>query len=400
MDQMDDEIMVMFVEDSREHLGDIESALMDMERGGADIDEELVNTVFRAAHSIKGGAGFLNLNNIRDLAHKLEGLLHMVRSREIVPDTKLINGLLAGFDRLLGLVEAAAASDGEDIAAILDMLSGLTAEHLSPQQQEQAAATVPIALPGGEAIFTEDALSLSQALAGGKNLYLVEYDLIHDVQARGKTPLDIISTMESSGLIVDCRMDLASIGDIDAPPSNRIPFYILFATIVEPDIVSYLFALNSDFIHAVDVDAMAEAPAGTPAAQDAGSGDAPGDAAAVTEETEETIGPWRLCLRDGGGVVTLEDGAPALAAEARQALLTCLDRGVSVEMVWPKTCSLDLPLLQVLVSAGMSFAHRGLAFVHRGGTPEALSQLATRAGITPASLESVGLPASVLFPAG
>ena len=48
MDQMDDEIMTMFVEDTREHLGDIESALMDMERDGADIDEELVNKVFRA----------------------------------------------------------------------------------------------------------------------------------------------------------------------------------------------------------------------------------------------------------------------------------------------------------------------------------------------------------------
>jgi chemotaxis protein histidine kinase CheA len=130
MDQMDDEIMTMFVEDTREHLGDIESALMDMERDGADIDEELVIKVFRAAHSIKGGAGFLNLNNIRDLAHKLESLLHMIRSREIVPDTRVINRLLAGFDRLLGLVDLASASDQEDIGAMLAELSGLTAEHL------------------------------------------------------------------------------------------------------------------------------------------------------------------------------------------------------------------------------------------------------------------------------
>ena len=47
MDQLDDEILVMFIEDSREHLGNIETALMDMERHGADIDEELVNTVLQ-----------------------------------------------------------------------------------------------------------------------------------------------------------------------------------------------------------------------------------------------------------------------------------------------------------------------------------------------------------------
>ena len=177
-----------------------------MERCGADIDEELVNTVFRAAHSIKGGAGFLNLNNIRDLAHKLESLLHMIRNRELVPDTRVINRLLAGFDRLLGLVEVAPASDQQDIADILTELSGLTAEHLSPQQLAQAAATIPISLPGGDVLFSEDELSLRQALAGGKNLYLVEYDLIHDVQARGKTPLDIITTMgRPAPLAFPCR---------------------------------------------------------------------------------------------------------------------------------------------------------------------------------------------------
>jgi len=385
MDQMDDEIMTMFVEDSREHLGNIESALMDMERGGADIDEELVNTVFRAAHSIKGGAGFLNLNNIRELSHRLEGLLHMIRSRELVPDTRIINLLLAGFDRLLGLVESAADSDREDISSMLADLSRLTAEHLSPQQLAQAAATVPIALPGGEVVFTEDELSVRQALSGGKNLYVVEYDLIHDVQARGKTPLDIISTMEASGLILDCRMDLASVGDIDAPPSNRIPFYVLFASIVEPDIVGYLFALGGKAIHAVDLSVLSAAPA---------------PEAAAASGQEQVFGPWHLTLTGEGAALTLEAGAAPSAAEARQALLACLERGVPVAVSWAGASSVDLSLLQVMVSAGLSFARRGLGFSHQGGAPEALSRLAERAGITPTTLEAVGLPAETLFAPG
>jgi len=380
MDQMDDEIMTMFVEDSCEHLENIETALMDLERGGADIDEELVNTVFRAAHSIKGGAGFLNLTNIRDLAHKLEGLLHMIRNREIVPDTRAINRLLAGFDRLRGLMASAADSDQEDIAAMLADLSGLTAEHLSPEQLAQAAATVPISLPDGEVVFREDELSLRQALTGGKNLYLVEYDLIHDVQARGKTPLDIINTMEASGLIVDCRMDLTSVGDIDAPPSNRIPFYVLFASLVEPDIVSYLFALNGKAIHPVDLAALPEAPA-------------------VASDPAEVLvfGPWRLTIAGQRASLTVEAGAVPDAAEARQALLACLERGLSVEVSWADAAGVDLALLQVMVSAGVSFAHRGLTFIHQGGAPEGLARLAERAGITPTILETLELPAATLF---
>ena len=389
MDQMDDEIMAMFVEDTREHLADIEAALMDMEHDGEDIDEELVNKVFRAAHSIKGGAGFLNLNNIRDLAHKLENLLHMVRSREVAPDTRVVNQLLAGFDRLLALVEMGPASDGEDISRLLADLSGLTAEHLAPEERAKAADLIPIALPGGEVVFSLDALSLRQGVSGGKNLYLVEYDLIHDVQARGKTPLDVINTMESSGMIVDCRMELAAVGDLDAPPVNRIPFYVLFASIVEPDIVSYLFALDPSRIHPVDLSALDAAPAAQPASA--------ADAAEPASACEEVYGPFVLRVAGDGATLRLAADAPADAAAAREALLAALSHGAGVALDFAPGTAADLALLQVLVSAGRTFAARGLPLAHAGVPPASLAVTARRAGVTPDSLAAVGLPAGLLF---
>jgi HPt (histidine-containing phosphotransfer) domain-containing protein len=374
MDQMDDEILAMFIEDTRDHLANIEAALMDMDRHGADIDEELVNTVFRAAHSIKGGAGFLNLNNTRDLAHRLENLLHLIRSREVVPDTRVINQLLAGFDRLLALVEAGPASDAEDISELLASLSGLTAEHLTTEQRAQAVAVVPIALPGGAVIFEEDELSLRQGISGGKNLYLVEYDLIHDVQARGKTPLDVINTMESSGLIIDCRMELAAVGDLDAPPVNRIPFYVLYASIVEPDIIGYLFALDVSHIHPI---ALAEpAVAAVPAAPAANSLE---------------FGPWRLALAPDRAELSLTAGEPPEAAAAREALLAALARGLPTHIVWNAPPACDLATLQVLAAAVRTYAGRGLALTQTQ-CPPALAETAHRAGITPEALAAAGLP--------
>ena len=57
MDIQTDENLQLYVEECLEHLADIENDLLAIEQAGADIDEELVNKVFRAAHSIKGGAG-------------------------------------------------------------------------------------------------------------------------------------------------------------------------------------------------------------------------------------------------------------------------------------------------------------------------------------------------------
>ena len=379
MDQLDDEILAMFIEDSRDHLGNIETALMDMDRHGADIDEELVNTVFRAAHSIKGGAGFLNLANIRELAHRLENLLHMIRGRELAPDTRIINQLLAGFDRLLALVERGSQSDAEDIGELLAALSGVAEEHFTTEQRAQAAAKTVIALPGGAAAFTADELSLRQAVSGGKNLYLVEYDLIHDVQARGKTPLDVITTMESSGLIVDCRMELSAVGDLDAPPVNRIPFYVLYASIVEPDIVGYLFALDVSRIHPVDLDALL--PTAAAPATDA-----------LAQAPAREFGPWLLTAGAQAAEVRLAPGQDPEAAPAREALLAALAAGRDTLLVWPEASDCDLALLQVLVAAARSFAARGLVLAHGDAPPPALAETIRRAGLGPKDLAEAGLP--------
>ena len=54
---LDDELVEDYLAECREHLATIETDLLAIEQGGAQIDEQLVNRVFRAAHSIKGGSG-------------------------------------------------------------------------------------------------------------------------------------------------------------------------------------------------------------------------------------------------------------------------------------------------------------------------------------------------------
>ena len=90
-----------------------------------------MNRVFRAAHSIKGGAGFFDLAKIRELAHKTENALDLIRSRQMVPTPEVVSILLLAFDKLRELIgnhrESNQADIGEFVAALTALAGGQSA---------------------------------------------------------------------------------------------------------------------------------------------------------------------------------------------------------------------------------------------------------------------------------
>jgi len=126
MGKYTDENIRIFIDESLEHLSDIENELLAIEQGGADIDENLVNKVYRAAHSIKGGAGFMGLDNIKNLTHEMENVLGKIRARVIIPDTSVINVLLMASDTLKNLINDIDSSDDADITEHTESLKSIT----------------------------------------------------------------------------------------------------------------------------------------------------------------------------------------------------------------------------------------------------------------------------------
>src|SRR5580700_10406045 len=127
---LDDELVQDYLAECREHLATIESDLLAIEQCGAEIDEQLVNRVFRAAHSIKGGAGFFDLLKIRELAHKTENALDLIRSRQMAPTTEVVSILLLAFDKLRELIGNHRKSNHADIGEFVSALTALTAGSL------------------------------------------------------------------------------------------------------------------------------------------------------------------------------------------------------------------------------------------------------------------------------
>ena len=118
-----------FYEEAGEHLENMEAGLLALETSGGD--SEVLNTIFRAAHSIKGASSTFGMDQVARFTHVLENLLDRMREGEILPTIDLCELLLKSTDVLSGLIQAeknntAAPEQVEDTLQALRQYSSAT----------------------------------------------------------------------------------------------------------------------------------------------------------------------------------------------------------------------------------------------------------------------------------
>jgi len=96
-------ILGYFIEEAKEHLETLEHGILELETVMGD--SERLNEMFRAAHSVKGGAAMLGYSSIQKIAHRLEDAFKILRENPIAIDQKLESLFLKGYDVLQDLVE-------------------------------------------------------------------------------------------------------------------------------------------------------------------------------------------------------------------------------------------------------------------------------------------------------
>jgi len=153
MIELDDELAKDYLAESREHLATMETCLLSIEKGGAAIDEELVNRAFRAVHSVQGGASIFDLVKIGDLAHQTENVLVLIRSREMVPTPERVGVLLRAADRLHELIQNPGTSNQADISEVMAALARLLTDPRASAMKDSAPAIERTA-KGGRNLWT------------------------------------------------------------------------------------------------------------------------------------------------------------------------------------------------------------------------------------------------------
>src|SRR4030065_89278 len=131
----------VFFEEAAEHLAAMESLLLGLDVSDPSMDD--LNAIFRAAHSIKGGAGTFGFTDMTEVTHILETLLDKLRKQEMTLIDEMVSAFLEAGD-VISMQLASHRGEGEGDARAVSA-GGQKVERLSSAQQESPAATAAAA---------------------------------------------------------------------------------------------------------------------------------------------------------------------------------------------------------------------------------------------------------------
>ena len=186
-----------FFQESAEHLAEMEAGLLRLDQG--TFDPELLNAVFRAAHSIKGASGMFGLEDVSRFTHALESLLDRLRSGGISVTAKLTDLLLRSNDLLRELLAAASI----DAAAPARMQAVL--EELYAMQRAEDSPSEP------PRVRQSDREPQPSAPESRRQTYRVHFRPAADIFSQVMDPLLILRDLAKIGESTEIELDLKTL---------------------------------------------------------------------------------------------------------------------------------------------------------------------------------------------
>lgn len=173
----DEEILQDFLVEAGEILEQLSEQLVELESRPDDAD--LLNAIFRGFHTVKGGAGFLQLNELVECCHIAENVFDILRKGERHVDSELMDVILEALDAVNGMFSevrerAPITAATPELLAALARLAEPAAAPAAPEPVAVAPAPEPVAADSGDITDNEFELLLdslnavkAQAAAGG-----------------------------------------------------------------------------------------------------------------------------------------------------------------------------------------------------------------------------------------
>ncbi|MFH2059129.1 MAG: chemotaxis protein CheW [Pseudomonadota bacterium] len=274
----DKEIINDFIEEALDHLDGIEDDLLNIEEAGVNFDEEIVNKVFRAVHTIKGGAGFLGLKNIQELSHNSENVMGEIRGKKLSPTPEIISTLLDAMDTLSTLINHYESSNETDISSNLNALNAIFLGK-SPKKdihQENKSSSAPVSSkittdekpaaennhvltssPMEDLLLKVEQSVMDTFFKQGSFIYILQYTLINDSGVTEKDHTKIIEELKETGDILAANIDIDSSAELIKKNDNQL--FVIFATILENDLIDNFFDISPDQIQQITPDNLGQA---------------------------------------------------------------------------------------------------------------------------------------------
>lgn len=113
----------IFIEEAREHLQQLNVSLLELEKDNRN--KEVLNEVFRVAHTLKGMSGTMGFSKMQTLTHRMEDVLDALRNDRFIADSNMVDVLFKCLDALEIYVNTIAATAQEGDEAFLDVVGEL-----------------------------------------------------------------------------------------------------------------------------------------------------------------------------------------------------------------------------------------------------------------------------------
>ncbi len=179
---MDEEILQDFIVEAGEIIENLNEQLVQIEK--TPDDKDLLNAIFRGFHTVKGGAGFLQLTNLVNICHAAESLFDELRNGRVIMSPDLMDAVLQAYDEITSMFDVVKSAQQPDPAdpELIERLHALAAGGAAPAA---AAAPAPAPEPEPEP-EPEPAVDFS---AGGDDITEDEFEaLLDQLHGKGHAP--------------------------------------------------------------------------------------------------------------------------------------------------------------------------------------------------------------------
>jgi len=201
----------VFLDEGREQLVLLEANILEMERG--DHTSEMLQTLFRAAHTLKGSSRAMGFLAIGDLTHEMENILDALRLDQLQSSTPIVNALLDCLDALSALVDSVGQS-GTDTGApdkdIPALVARLDALRTAPGAADAPDVGAPLAAPPSLAAPSSEDFALAEHQQGavdaareaGLPVYRITVTLAPDCLMKSVRAWMVLSALEPLGTVL------------------------------------------------------------------------------------------------------------------------------------------------------------------------------------------------------
>jgi len=203
-----DEILEQFLAEARDNLDYLDSHLKELDGG----DDESINSLFRAAHTLKGGAGLVGLTYIKEITHAAEDLLDAYRNKKISFSDEMLNTLYDAFDEVIELIDAVEESGEKDVDVDEEHIQNIknsVRSFLDDTPEESKEITLPFALDEDISLDNltisqlkrllpclSDDVNIDEEFVNSQKCWILDLNLSEDTIEFGNDPFYLLSMLD------------------------------------------------------------------------------------------------------------------------------------------------------------------------------------------------------------